>query len=58
MMITLCIYPPNFYLYCNLFVSAYIKIFVNKVVPWYEGTLKYLGESVTGMKMGFGKETM
>ena len=33
MMITLCVYPPNFtYVVINLLISAYVKIFINKVV--------------------------
>ena len=29
--------------------------YVNKLRLWYEGTLKYLGESVTGMEIGLRK---
>ena len=35
-----------------VFVLICTESFVNKIVLQYEGALKYLGESVTGMKMG------
>ena len=51
--LSLHVYLPGFIcILVILFVSICTRSFVNIIVLWYEGTLKYLGESVTGMKMG------
>ena len=34
---------------------CFVVGFVNRLQMWYEGTPKYLGESVTGMKCGLRK---
>ena len=51
--LSLHIYLPSFIcILIILFVLICTGSFVNKIVLWYEGTPKYLGESVTGTKMG------
>ena len=51
--ISLHIYLPSFIcILVIVFGLICTGSFVNKIVLWYEGALKYLGESVTGMKMG------
>ena len=51
--LSLCIYPPSFIcILITLFVLICTGSFVNKFVLQYKDTLKYLGESVTGMKTG------
>ena len=37
--------------YMSIFVCIYCVYLINSRL-WYEGTLKYLGESVTGLKSG------
>ena len=49
-MFRLCIYLPGFIIII-LFISNSITEFLIKDL-WYEGTLKYLGESVTGTETG------
>ena len=52
-MIFLCIYLPSFIcILIIVFVLICTGSFLNKIILWYEGTLKYLGENVTGTKMG------
>ena len=43
---------PAWFLPASLLICLCKETFVNKLVSQYEGTLKYLGESVTGMKTG------
>ena len=51
--IYLCVYQPSFIcILIILFVLICTGSFVNKIVLQHKGTPKYLGESVTGMKMG------
>ena len=51
--LSLHIYPPSFIcIFIILFVLICTRSFVNKIVLQYEGTPKYLGESVTGTKTG------
>ena len=51
--LSLHVYPPSFIcILVILFVLICTGSFVNKIVLRYKGTLKYLGESVTGTKMG------
>ena len=57
--LSLHVYPPSFIcILIILFVLICTGSFVNKIVLQYEGTLKYLGKSVTGTKNGFRNETM
>ena len=51
--LSLCVYLPGFIcILIILFVLICTRSFANKIVLWYEGTPKYLEESVTGTKMG------
>ena len=51
--IFLCIYPPSFIcILIIVFVLICTGSFVNKIILWYEGAPKHLGESVTGTKTG------
>ena len=57
MMITLCVYPPNFtYVIINLLIPAHVKIFINKVVHGTRAHQNTWGECHRH-KNGFGKET-
>ena len=47
------LHPPSLFT-CYTCLSSVVDI-VNKLRLWYEGTPKYLGESVTGMKFGLRK---
>ena len=59
----LCIYSPWFIISVSQYVATIILVFlpvfcweyVNKLILWYQGTVKYLGESVTGAKIRLRK---
>ena len=50
--LSLHVYLPGFICIFIIFVLICTGNFANKIDLWYEGTPKYLGENVTGMKMG------